>query len=495
MVRVASLGSKEDRSRTMRYIVFIFAMVIILFRREKSTVRSVQQASVRKAPVGYSARQYNPSNGEATAVATVNRFDEDNETLPDLKDVLAEARRDEMSIRFSNETWVTEWRAEQAAIRAKQKVRNIDWSKVDCIDSKEKYEKCDLSDDRYGVSVVFISFGRSGSSITWETMSNLASERGQPAREDIGGSSESAMKELEKLNPKEHGKCWLERILCRHQYNNRVAMKNGEGKAEIIGTKWKPFLKPFNHTKSREALEWLAGNPHIKVIFNERNFLDGTCTTTPCEFWQIFFQRLALTLSAPHFFSSRVPTVAISRYKHLHTNAPAHCYGEQCIEYHKMQLANTTVPVRFVKDSIALMEKQADGITSILEELKVPHLKIVYEKLYYARRADQWMDLFRFVGVGPMMGLEMKHVNAVRRVASWRAGYATVNGASSLTDSLLIFVQHMTQFSTHADDRSEAIANFEQIRKALRHSEFNKYLRPVVRKSGSVANRGEVVLD
>jgi hypothetical protein len=66
----------------------------------------------------------------------------------------------------------------------------------------------------------------------------------------------------------------------------------------------------------------------------------------------------------------------------------------------------------------------------------------------------------------------------------------------SLLDSVTPpLAQHMTQFSTHADDRSEAIANFEQIRRALRNTPYNKYLRPVVRKKGSVANRGEVVLD
>jgi hypothetical protein len=428
MVRIAApLGDrfprdllKDDKARLMRYLVFLFAMVIILFRRETSTVQSVQKASYKKRPYTYVPPT---PQSEVSGVETVDRFGtDDNETLPDINDVLAEARREEMTIRFSNETWVLEWRAEQAQKRAMQKARNIDWSKVKCMDSDKNkpWESCDLSDDRFGVNVVFMSFGRSGSSITWETMSNLASERGQPAREDIGGSSESAYKELESINPKEHGKCWLERILCQHQYNNRVAMKEGRGKAEIIGTKWKPFLKSFNHTKSREALEWLAGNPHIKVIFNERNFLDGTLgergnkrRSSSCIVFSLGRVRKTHFCFTFDSFILIAKPVSISRYKHLHTNAPAHCYGDQCIEYHKLQLANTTVPVRFVKDSIALLEKQADGITAILEELKVPHLKVVYEKLYYAKRADQWMDIFRFVGVGPMMGLEMEHVQAV----------------------------------------------------------------------------------
>ena len=91
----------------------------------------------------------------------------------------------------------------------------------------------------------------------------------------------------------------------------------------------------------------------------------------------------------------------------------AHCYGEDCVKYHQLALANTSVPVRYLKDTLKLLERQADGIAGIMEELKVPHLKVLYEKLYYARRADQWMDLFRFIGVGPMSGLEMQHVRAV----------------------------------------------------------------------------------
>ena len=72
------------------------------------------------------------------------------------------------------------------------------------------------------------------------------------------------------------------------------------------------------------------------------------------------------------------------------------------------------MPVRYVKDTLYLLEKQANGIAAIMEELKLPHLKVLYEKLYYAKRADQWMDIFRFVGVGPMSGLEKEHVEAVR---------------------------------------------------------------------------------
>lgn len=282
-------GLGVDDARKIRYAVFILALMFILFRGD-TTISRVNVAGGRLQQGGFGGRRSEkrtappPAAVASTASVMVRHDDDDsdknneNMTLPDLKGVLEESRRDNMTmIRFSNESWVAEWRADQAAKRDQKPVRNIDWSLVDCVDSTEEYHRCDLSDDRWGVPVILLSFGRSGSSITWETMGNLASARGQPAREDIGGSSSSATKELNSIKPEEHGKCWLERIMCRHQYNNRWAIQRGEGKAEIIGTKWKPFLKAFNHTKSREALEWLAGNPHIKVIFNERNFLDGTC--------------------------------------------------------------------------------------------------------------------------------------------------------------------------------------------------------------------------
>lgn len=327
MVRIASLNGRSahnghnnninnkeqdlDRDRKLRYAFFGIVLLIVLLRPGGSTISTVQDATPR--PVTTASARRPVYNTAVEAAATVNRFanDNGNETaLPslDLMDVKEQSKRENgMEMRFSNETFVMEWRAEQAAKRARQPVRNIDWSQVDCIDSTEDWQKCDLSDDRWGVSVVFISFGRSGSSITWETMSNLASERGQPAREDIGGSSKSASKELDAIKRKEHGKCWLERILCRHQYNNRVAIQNGEGKAEIIGTKWKPFLRAFNHTKSREALEWLAGNPYIKVVYNERNFLDGTCRV--------------VTFAQTHSFACSDAAVSKTHPRNLHLDS------------------------------------------------------------------------------------------------------------------------------------------------------------------------------
>ena len=53
----------------------------------------------------------------------------------------------------------------------------------------------------------------------------------------------------------------------------------------------------------------------------------------------------------------------------------------------------------------------------------------------------------------------------------------------------------MTQYSTHADAREEAVANYDQIRRAFRNTEYNKYLRQAVRKSKEESDRGEVVLD
>jgi hypothetical protein len=110
----------------------------------------------------------------------------------------------------------------------------------------------------------------------------------------------------------------------------------------------------------------------------------------------------------------------------MSTNAPAHCYGEQCIQYHAQQLANTSVPVGFLRDTISMLDRQANYVAGILEEVKVPHIKVLYERLFYAKTADEWMNIFRFVGVGPMTGLEMAHVRAVRekKMKDWSDGTA-----------------------------------------------------------------------
>lgn len=147
----------------------------------------------------------------------------------------------------------------------------IDWDAIPCPGNTEPWHSCNLTDFYFGYPVLLISFGRSGSSVTWDTMVSLTSpRRAQKAAESTGSNSDQSLQLLENLDPNEHGKCWMQRILCTHQEENRVLTKQARGKSKIIGTKYKPYLPAFNHTKAREALQWIAASPYIKVVYNER---------------------------------------------------------------------------------------------------------------------------------------------------------------------------------------------------------------------------------
>ena len=99
-------------------------------------------------------------------------------------------------------------------------------------------------------------------------------------------------------------------------------------------------------------------------------------------------------------------------------NETAHCYGEGCINYHKSILANMSVSTREIERAIDKMERDSESISQIMGEAKLSRLNVVYEKLYYSRNAEEWMAMFRFLGVGPMNGLTMEIVQAVSRKTS-----------------------------------------------------------------------------
>ena len=112
------------------------------------------------------------------------------------------------------------------------------WDSVPCPGNTQPWHGCNLTDFYYGYPVILISFGRSGSTVTWDTMSALTSpRRGQKSAESTGRNTDLSLEPLEKMNQTEHGKCWMHRILCDHQEENRKLTKAGQGKSKIIGTK------------------------------------------------------------------------------------------------------------------------------------------------------------------------------------------------------------------------------------------------------------------
>ena len=125
----------------------------------------------------------------------------------------------------------------------------IDWDAIDCVGTTETFHKCNLNSTQWGIPAILVGFGRSGSSVTWDTMAAMASYptgRGQTSVEATGSGNTGALGQLQAF-PHEHGKCWLERILCSLQNRNKRRFKKGEGLSAIYGTKWKASLRVFSH--------------------------------------------------------------------------------------------------------------------------------------------------------------------------------------------------------------------------------------------------------
>lgn len=293
----------------------------------------------------------------------------------------------------------------------------VDWNNISCPGNTEPWHDCNLQEFYYGYPVILISFGRSGSTVTWDTMTALASpRRGQKSAESTGRNTHFSLQPLREMDPAEHGKCWMQRILCHHQQENRILTKAGKGKSKLIGTKWKPYLKAFNHTKSREALEWIAATPWIKVVYSERNPLD----------------------------------ITISRYKHNAYEVPAHCFDERCKREHETHDKDLMLPFDFLWGSMTNLTQDTATVKGILDELGVGRVEVSYERLYYANHTREWMKIFRHLDVGPRFNLTKAEV--------------------------LSRIEHV---ETHPTAREDAIGNYHAVEAALNETEFAKYLIPV----------------
>lgn len=122
----------------------------------------------------------------------------------------------------------------------------VDWGAIECIGTTKDSQKCDLKNMSFGIPTILVGFGRSGTSVTWDTLASITSYpfHGQKSVEETGSGQNGALEQLKEF-PHEHGKCWMERIMCELQHKNRER-KPGRVSA-IYGTKWKASLRLFAH--------------------------------------------------------------------------------------------------------------------------------------------------------------------------------------------------------------------------------------------------------
>jgi len=229
------------------------------------------------------------------------------------------------------------------------------------------------------IPVIYSSFGRSGSSSTWQVISRLTGHCFE-IQEYTGEHSKDAAEFFSRIKPGNNGN-WILGYLCNQQI--RYAGKGG-----IIGFKWKPNKPSVYNKASLDGLRMIAhytdppyeDNPQIKIISSTRNPLD----------------------------------VILSRIKHYrmdesineHMRVP-HCMlnDTKCIEEHKKFGIGLHVPMENLMITLKKMRKDGRKFNKLLLKMNVPHIKVSYEKLFYGDNVDEWKRIFLFLGRGPVHNL------------------------------------------------------------------------------------------
>jgi len=267
--------------------------------------------------------------------------------------------------------------------------------------------------------VILMALGRSGSSITWDAMSQLTGQR-NTAYEVTGGNtnnSKAFFKDLE-TNPYV-GHDWAIKRLCHIQQNRPDILSD----AGIAGFQWKPYMSSFDHEYAIEGLREIAAhrNPSIRVVHLTRNALD-----------------------------KRISNIRHTNSKKSSKAITAHCPmgDEECIKNHSQFVTSIVFPTG--QELLHWLRHTVDDDNTIrkrLGDLGVHHVEVSYEKLYNSNDAEEWMRIFRFLEKGPSEGLAMGDVRASFSMAS-----------------------------THTKSRNETIANFEDVRETLVGTPFEHLL-------------------
>ena len=187
------------------------------------------------------------------------------------------------------------------------------------------------------------------------------------------------------------------------------------------------YIHSFNTFHSEYAVEGLKAigksvDPKVKVVYLTRNPLDR-----------------------------RISNLHHALSKQAQQELPAHCEADD-VECKKLfsAVANSGVTLPIGKELIRWLNTDANHVSTIkanLEEARVEYLHVQYEKLYASDGADEWMKIFRFLGVGPMEDLTMDDVRASFDLAV-----------------------------THSKGRNESVSNFIEVEKTLKGTKFEYLL-------------------
>ncbi len=273
------------------------------------------------------------------------------------------------------------------------------------------------------VPLILIAMGRTGSSVTWDTISTLLGSTTK-AYEITGGNATKSRNFFDSIDPNV-GTDWAIERLCKVQNYN---VKNFEDPV-ISGFQWKPYDYTFLHPYGKGALEKIAAfnNPPIRVLYLTRNPLDKI-----------------------------ISNMRHKGFQHSQ-EVPAHCDidDKECIKRHEahsqgITFGNPQQLVHDIKGSLRLDQKILDSLSSN----GVKHLSVSYEKLYDSGEdVKEWIRIFDFLGRSP------KHVQ---------------NYATNLTRQ---HIQDAFAFApTSTQHHNEMITNYWVVKKTLKDARLDYLL-------------------
>ena len=261
------------------------------------------------------------------------------------------------------------------------------------------------------IPVILMSQGRSGSSVTWDTISSMLGSTTK-AYELTGGNrtkSERFFAELKHDDWPIQKSCIIQNYNIEH-YENPV----------ISGFQWKPFFVALKHPKVKTGLKAIAANtnPPIKVILLSRNPLDRI----------------------------------ISNLKHMGyqntDEVPAHCAidDQDCIERHRAHTKGTMLPTgKKLIQSIKGNFRKQEMCREMLSLYGVQYISVTYEALYNDDQdVSEWIRIFDFLGKSP------------KNVQNYRENL-------TMKDVEDAFAMAPTSSKSHKDK----ITNYEEVKKTL----------------------------
>jgi len=300
-----------------------------------------------------------------------------------------------------------------------------------------------LPEEKAPTPIILMALGRSGSSVTWDTMSALTGER-NVAHEVTGGNLNSSLAFFEhelQDNPLAYGNWTLQR-LC-HVQQHRPDISN---KAGIAGFQWKPYMTTFHHAYAISGLKAITEHnrsgkkPLVKVVYLHRNALDRQISN-------IRHRNSKMHESVRHD-NNTVGSRTI-------TKLSAHCAvgDDECVRKHSKIDPNIILPTgEELLKKLRNEQRHEYAVLSQLKNYDVPFHAAAYKGLYNTdisddASAEEWMRIFRFIGKGPTDLLKMKHIRDTFSMAS-----------------------------THSKSRNETISNFDDVRDTLVGTEFEHLL-------------------